>query len=532
MGVLSAPDRLPCDPTSMLPRTSESGTGSRTSVLSRHSAPAPRKSSSSRYSYSAAYTSTGSASASASRWRAYLASRSRVTNLGIGILVLFAALSLLLNVSLLWSHPARAPTAAVSASSGAGYGLASSANSTLFREASPVEDAQRVAGNLTRIIPPPRPGADQLDHLVIVVGHAIWAGTSFAGRQTDDNWVLEEYQKGGAVRTFWKHIQRGVEIANKDPHALLIFSGGQTRFHSLGTEAESYFQLALQSHIDLPVFPGAEVVLLTPGENGAEIAQFADTDKDGAGENAQGEHAEAVTSQVGGQNAHAPAASLMSGTRAGLDQLRMTTESFALDSFENLLFSLARFREFTGRYPERITVVGYEMKKERFEELHARAVRWPTQTLYESHRRFSYVGFDDEGDTDAQYAGEKQHGYALFDKDMYGCHGELLVRSLKRSYLAFCRMPPNTDRAVCRSVNARSAILRGGSRHTFCLRPRWLVFCSGVQPTALACKVSISATSHGLHEWTSRGPSRATAASPRCPASQSLRSRGVGNGTR
>jgi hypothetical protein len=44
---------------------------------------------------------------------------------------------------------------------------------------------------------------------------------------------------------------------------------------------------------------------------------------------------------------------------------RATLEEFALDSYENLLFSLARFKEFTGRYPTKITVVGYGVKRRR-----------------------------------------------------------------------------------------------------------------------------------------------------------------------
>jgi hypothetical protein len=40
-------------------------------------------------------------------------------------------------------------------------------------------------------------------------------------------------------------------------------------------------------------------------------------------------------------------------------------EEYALDSYENLLFSIARFREVTGRWPEKITVIGYGMKQAR-----------------------------------------------------------------------------------------------------------------------------------------------------------------------
>ena len=45
--------------------------------------------------------------------------------------------------------------------------------------------------------------------------------------------------------------------------------------------------------------------------------------------------------------------------------LRIATEEYALDSYENLLFSVARFKEVTGVWPGRITVVGYGMKRRR-----------------------------------------------------------------------------------------------------------------------------------------------------------------------
>jgi len=56
---------------------------------------------------------------------------------------------------------------------------------------------------------------------------------------------------------------------------------------------------------------------------------------------------------------------------------RAMTEDAALDSFQNVLFSIARFRELTGAYPARITVVGHNFKRRRFEQLHRRALRWP-----------------------------------------------------------------------------------------------------------------------------------------------------------
>ena len=56
-------------------------------------------------------------------------------------------------------------------------------------------------------------------------------------------------------------------------------------------------------------------------------------------------------------------------------------QEHARDSFENLLFSLCRFHALTGRYPERLVIVSYEFKHERFASIHAKAVRWPTTKL-------------------------------------------------------------------------------------------------------------------------------------------------------
>ena len=71
--------------------------------------------------------------------------------------------------------------------------------------------------------------------------------------------------------------------------------------------------------------------------------------------------------------------------------VRVTTEDDALDSFQNLLFSIARFHEYTGHYPSKITVVGFEIKRRRFTELHRAALRWP-------EAMFHYVGIDVEGE--------------------------------------------------------------------------------------------------------------------------------------
>ncbi len=78
---------------------------------------------------------------------------------------------------------------------------------------------------------------------------------------------------------------------------------------------------------------------------------------------------------------------------------RTATEDYALDSYQNLLFSVARFREVTGHYPARITVVGYGLKHRRYEELHRRALRWPLDTGH-----WNYYGIDMEDDEERERA--------------------------------------------------------------------------------------------------------------------------------
>ena len=320
-----------------------------------------------------------------------LSARSRVTNLGILLLLGFASFSALLNLRYLLFH--RSP-----ASIPQGY----------------IEFNGRTPQLLSASVPPPRTGTDHLNHLVIVTGHAIWAGCDVKGKENDENWILEEYQKGGSVKTFYKHIEKGLQLTVEDPNALLVFSGGQTRPNSLQTEAESYYSLAMSADLEVPMIAGS-------------LANISSTTSTSLSSSSS-------SSSSIGSLAHANAAV---ATRHGLQDARMTTENYALDSFENLLFSIARFREYTGHYPARITVVGYGFKKARFEDLHAKAVRWNTKGfLHNGERTFQYVGIDDElsdSDATAQYRGEKLKAYNLFDKDMYGCHGRLRQKRIERN---------------------------------------------------------------------------------------------------
>jgi hypothetical protein len=130
---------------------------------------------------------------------------------------------------------------------------------------------------------------------------------------------------------------------------------------------------------------------------------------------------------------------------------RVTIEDAALDSFQNLLFSIARFRELTGAYPTRITVIGHAFKRRRFEELHRLAMRWPKL-------RFTYEGvlLGSEADEREAAAGEVRffskssvlsysvshlsivrqlvNAFSPFSGDLYGCHVPLAQKRAGRNF--------------------------------------------------------------------------------------------------
>lgn len=106
-----------------------------------------------------------------------------------------------------------------------------------------------------------------------------------------------DYQRG-QVSTFVRHIELGVRLAREDGEALLIFSGGETRYEAgPRSEAQSYWIAAKHAH------------------------WWRDDPAAGSDEG------DSVSS-------------------------RTVTEEYARDSFENLLFSICRFKEVTGNTVE------------------------------------------------------------------------------------------------------------------------------------------------------------------------------------
>jgi len=213
----------------------------------------------------------------------------------------------------------------------------------------------------------PAPDSGQLMNLVLVAGHAVYVGQDFLDPEQDRNWCLQSFQCGEPP-FYIEHIRAGIGVASGDPSSLLVFSGGQTRREAgPRSEAQSYWNLADYFHW-----------WLIPDVSG-----------------------------------------------------RTTTEEFACDSFENLLFAICRFKEWTGRYPQQIRVVSWAFKERRF-GLHREALRFPDS-------RFEFHGANQPEDLVGAEKAEAK-AIAAFEKDPYGTGDDLGKKRVDRN--PFCRMSP------------------------------------------------------------------------------------------
>jgi hypothetical protein len=174
----------------------------------------------------------------------------------------------------------------------------------------------------------------------------------FENLDGDASWFLKHFQSGEG-RFYVEHARAGVRLAAEDSHALLVFAGGQTDAAAgPRSEAQGYWLIA-------EAF----------GWEGSP--------------------------EVRG---------------------RATTEEFSLDSMLNLIYGICRFRESTGRYPDRLTVVGWRFKQQRF-DVHRQALRFPAE-------RYRYVGVNDPPEVETHRPFEAGRRDA-FLRDPYGASADL-----------------------------------------------------------------------------------------------------------
>jgi uncharacterized SAM-binding protein YcdF (DUF218 family) len=56
-------------------------------------------------------------------------------------------------------------------------------------------------------------------------------------------------------------------------------------------------------------------------------------------------------------------------------------EEHATDSYQNLLFSILAFKKHHGYYPREIILITHTFKEQRFLNLHAKSIRWPSDRI-------------------------------------------------------------------------------------------------------------------------------------------------------
>ncbi|KAL4944286.1 hypothetical protein BDV06DRAFT_220441 [Aspergillus oleicola] len=206
-------------------------------------------------------------------------------------------------------------------------------------------------------------------HLLIVCCHAIYLGgptKPFKGL-AEEEWLIEPFQRG-ETPTFMEHVRAGCRLLAGDEGAVLVFSGGATKRPTTDiTESDSYLTLAKDNH----------------------YFGF-----------------------------------------ATINPKQILTETLATDSYQNVLFSLLRFRLFTGSYPTRVTVVTHEFKRARFMECH-----------------FPALGLDGMGSVvginppehvtplSELEEGEEKRGIGLWRGDLYGVGSELKGKRVKRGWV-------------------------------------------------------------------------------------------------
>ncbi|KAG0654281.1 hypothetical protein C6P44_001013 [Monosporozyma unispora] len=246
-------------------------------------------------------------------------------------------------------------------------------------------------------------------HLIILPCHGVWEmdltlTTQNCG-QLSENWFLAPFQiEGNDHLVFIKPSLRAVEeLLSSYDQGVILFSGSQTKTDAGPiSEAQSYFML-IQKLITL-AFEDAEKKSL--------IQVFK----------------EDIISSL------STIVSLMELRNITLSDLFTTgvinTEEYSLDSFDNLLYSIFRFKEITNTFPERITIVGFGFKESRFLNYHAKALDIPKEMI-------NYISYDPEPldyspkQLDQYFTTltkmEHKNALSLFDKDWYAKR-EILLR--------------------------------------------------------------------------------------------------------
>ena len=223
-------------------------------------------------------------------------------------------------------------------------------------------------------------GAEKLDvrplysHLILVAGFAVFRGPDLRRYIDEEFWGLESWQKGKHfVDGILCHIDRALAMAASHVDRVLKRQGpasGDTdisrSFHD-PTDVMSEDAILGYNISDTFGGPGLPMVVFSGGRTRPD-----------AFDRSEGQSYVDIISSNPQRfpqarrllDVHEPNQSLM------LPRM-IFSEQDARDSYENVLFGIARFYQVAGRFPDAISVIGFEYKRERIETYHRKALRWP-----------------------------------------------------------------------------------------------------------------------------------------------------------
>ncbi|KAG6353591.1 hypothetical protein INS49_005553 [Diaporthe citri] len=214
-------------------------------------------------------------------------------------------------------------------------------------------------------------------HLILVCGHAIWAGGPSNG-QDESEWIIQGWKKG-ETPTYTAHIKAGLKILGEDDRAMLIFSGGPTVASTPISEARSYANLAAaNTYWGLLNSPPGPSPILTRSHPLSPIPLHP----------------------------------------------RVECEERAMDSYQNILFSIIQFWRSTSRWPSSLTIVSHAFKRRRLVEAHCNALAFPLDKVH-------FVGINPPGIPEV--VGQEEGAVNEWVKDPQGQSDGLKTKRTRRN---------------------------------------------------------------------------------------------------
>lgn len=175
------------------------------------------------------------------------------------------------------------------------------------------------------------------NNFVACMGHAVYNGEDLTKAKDGEKWI------GGVIREgpiYWEHVRQAAIIAIAHGYECLILSGGHTR-----TRNESSHPVDGHSYEGTPKSEACGMLDVGIQEGWFETAQ---------------------TSGKEHRLVRDPRDGKFDSSKIG-KPIPILLEEYARDSFENLLFSILRYRQWTGKMPDgTIGVVSFPWKGLRY----------------------------------------------------------------------------------------------------------------------------------------------------------------------